>query len=71
MSRAHDYDIHFVLLSLNVVLILSNCADPDKMQHDAAFYLGLHCLPNNPLRDFKYTKVKVKCICIQQNGLKS
>ena len=23
---------------------LANSEDPDKMQHNAAFYLGLHCL---------------------------
>ena len=32
-----------VFLSLNVVLILTNIADPDEMQHYAAFHLGLHC----------------------------
>ena len=32
-------------LSLNVVLILTNSTEIDKMQHDAAFHLGLHCLP--------------------------
>ena len=26
-----------------IVLILANSADPDEMQHDAAFHLGLHC----------------------------
>ena len=30
---------------LKVVLILANSADPDEMQHYAAFYLGLHVLP--------------------------
>ena len=33
-----------VFLSLKVVLILANSADPDEMQHYAAFLLGLHCL---------------------------
>ena len=32
-------------MSLKIVLILANSADPDKKQHDAAFHLGLHCLP--------------------------
>ena len=32
-----------VCLSLKVGLILENSADLDKMQHSAAFYLGLHC----------------------------
>ena len=34
-----------VFLSLKIVLILANSADPDEMQHNAAFHLGLHCLP--------------------------
>ena len=34
-----------VFLSVKVVLILANSADPDEMQHNAAFHLGLHCLP--------------------------
>ena len=37
-----NYD---VFLSLEIVLILPNSADPDEMQHNAAFHLGLHCLP--------------------------
>ena len=36
---------HDVFLSLKVVLFLANSADPDEMQHNAAFHLGLHCLP--------------------------
>ena len=27
-----------------MVFILANSADPDKMPHYVAFYLGLHCL---------------------------
>ena len=45
-----------VFLSLNAVLILANSADPDEMQHLAAFHLGLHCLPKYPFRGFQYTK---------------
>ena len=37
-------------------LILANSADPDEIQHDAAFHLGLHCLPTYPFRGFLYTK---------------
>ena len=33
------------ILSLNNVFILANSADPDKMLHDVAFHLDLHCLP--------------------------
>ena len=43
------YSVH-LFLSLNVVVILANSADPDEMQHlIAAFHLGLHCLPKYPL----------------------
>ena len=33
-------------------LILANSADPDEMQHYAAFHLGLHCLPKYLFRHF-------------------
>ena len=45
-----------VFLSLKAVLILANSADPDEMQHYAAFHLGLHCLPKYPFKVFTYTK---------------
>ena len=48
-----NYD---VFLSLKVVLILANSADPDEMQHYAAFHLGLPCLPKYLFRRFLYTK---------------
>ena len=41
-----------LLLSLKIVLLLANSADPDEMQHDAAFHLGLHCLPSTRLGVF-------------------
>ena len=37
-------------------MILANSADPDEMQHYAAFHLGLHCLPKYPFGGFQYTK---------------
>ena len=43
-----------VFLSLKVVLILANSADPDEMEHDAAFHLDLHCLPKYPFRCVQY-----------------
>ena len=46
-----------VFQSLKVNLILANSADPDEMQHHAAFHLGLQCLPQCPVRGFQYTKV--------------
>ena len=54
VKASKDYD---VFLTLKVVLIIANSADPDEMQqHYAAFHLGLHCLPEYPFRGFQYTK---------------
>ena len=36
--------------------MLANSADPDEMQHYAAFHLGLHCLPKYLSKGFTYTK---------------
>ena len=47
---------HDVFLSLKVVFIMANNADPDEMQLHAAFHQGLHCLPKYPFRGFQYTK---------------
>ena len=35
-----------IFISLKIDFVLANSADPDEMQHHAAFYLGLHCLHN-------------------------
>ena len=43
-------------ISMKVFLILANSADPDEMQHHAAFHQGLHCLTKYPIRGFQYTK---------------
>ena len=50
-----NYD---VCLSMKIVFILANSADPDEIQHYAAFHLDLHCLPKYmySFRDFQYTK---------------
>ena len=37
------------------VLVLANSADPDEKQYNAAFHLGLHCLPMYPFRSLQYT----------------
>ena len=39
---------------MKVVLILTNSADLDKMQHYAKFHPGLQCMPNYLLRGFQY-----------------
>ena len=33
-----------VFLSMNCVFVVGNCADPDSMPHNVAYYLGLHCV---------------------------
>ena len=35
-------------------LILTNSADPDEMQHYAAFHLGLYRLPKFSFKGFQY-----------------
>ena len=46
----------YIFLSRKIYFVLASSADPDEMPHDAAFLLGLHCLPNFPFRGFWYTK---------------
>ena len=41
-------------LSLKVIFIIPNSEDPDKMQHDVAFYLGFNCLPKYQCWEFQY-----------------
>ena len=64
-----DVSNYDVFLSLKFVLILANCADPDEMQHYAAFHLGLHCLQNYPFRKRKLTTIFNKHIHIQSFGM--
>ena len=46
-----------VFLSLNIVFVLANSVDPDKMPHSKAFHLGLHCLWQHTIRGH-YTMYK-------------
>ena len=39
------FESSFVFLSLTIIFIVANSADPDEMPSFAAFHLGLHCLP--------------------------
>ena len=48
--------VEFSKMTLKVVLILANSADPDEMQHYAAFHLGLHCFQKYSFRGFPNTK---------------
>ena len=50
------FPTEFQFLSLKIVLALENIVDPNEMPHNAAFHLGLHCLPKYPFRGFQYTK---------------
>ena len=38
----------------------TDSADPDEMQHNAAFHLGLHCLQKYPFRVFPNTRGKME-----------
>ena len=46
-------------------LILANSADLGEMQHNAAFYLGFHCLPKYHFGVSQYTKD-----CLESDPLK-
>ena len=35
---------HIAFLSPKIDLVSTNSADPDELMHEAALYLGLHCL---------------------------
>ena len=51
-----------VFLSLKIVLISVNSADPDEMLHYAAFHLSLHYLPKYAFTSHQYTKSKGFCL---------
>ena len=40
-------------------IVSANSADHDEMPHNAAFHLGLHCLPKYQFRASGQQKVKV------------
>ena len=50
VSNKHCLLTFFIISVPEGCSILANSADPDEMQHDAAFHLGLHCLPKYPFR---------------------
>ena len=41
---------------LKIFFTFTNSVDPDEMQHDAAFDLGLHCLQKYSFGGFPNTK---------------
>ena len=56
MGHSENFLNNDVFLSLKVIVISTNSADPDEIQHYAAFHLGLHCLLKYPSRGFQHTK---------------
>ena len=48
-----NYD---VVLSLNVVLFITNSVDPDEMLHYAAFHVDPQCLQNYLFMGYQYKK---------------
>ena len=57
IEGSHDIISQKVCISFpKTVLVLANCADPDEMQHYAAFHLGLHCLSKYPFKGFQSSK---------------
>ena len=55
-SNCFHFQSYEVFLSLKIVLILENSADPDEMPLYVAFHLGPQCLPKYPFRGFQYIK---------------
>ena len=54
MYVSRDYRLYFpikiIFLSLKIVFVIAYSVDPDEMLHNAAFNLGLHCLPKYAFR---------------------
>ena len=46
-----------IFLSLKIVFILADCADPNEMMSLVAYYLGLCCLPNYLFTSIQNVKV--------------
>ena len=46
----------YCILLSEICFTFTNSVDPDEMQHDAAFHLGLHCLRKYLFRGFLNTK---------------
>ena len=47
---------NIAFLSLKNNFVFANSAEPDEMQHSAAFHQGLHCKQKYLLRGFLSTK---------------
>ena len=51
--RGHTLYFPKIFISLKIDFVLTNSADPDEMLHNAAFHLGLHCLPKYPFKGLR------------------
>ena len=47
---------NIVFFCLKIFFTFTNSDDTDEMQHNAAFHLGLHCLPKYSFRGFPNIK---------------
>ena len=50
------YNLKKCIILPEDLYIFINSVNPDEMQHNAAFHLGLHCLQKYSLRNFPNTK---------------
>ena len=65
-ETGNNFNKKILYFCLKIFLTFTNRVDPDEMQRNAAFYLGLHCLRKNSFRGFPYTKTthKLPMYCI-------
>ena len=47
-----NFQKNIVFFVEKIILTFANCVDPDEMQHNAAFHLGLHCLQKDSFGGF-------------------
>ena len=57
---SYNFQIINFCLSLKIIFVLTNNANPDEVVHCEAFLLGLHCLPKYLFTSILYTKDMVK-----------
>ena len=53
----YNFQKNIALFYLKIFFTFTNSVDPDEMQHNAEFHLGLYCLQKYSFRGFLYTKV--------------
>ena len=60
---SYNFQKNIVLFSLKIDFVLANSAEHGEMLHNAAFHLGLHCLPKYSILGFL---VFMGLICIER-----